>query len=539
MAIGTWPMEVAIANTVVLAVFIVLAQPYYSVLLLTLSIPFFVILPNPFLDSFPMWRILFLLLFGVWLVRLLVAQRERLLKVSEIQRWYKEKPMTGARVREILSHAFERINSRLMPWDKVAGLFLIIAVFSLLVARFPVHGLKQILFIVNIYVFYLVIIHAVTDAVKVKELIRYTMYSLGIMLALGFAQYLATMFAEPYYFWQYWATLVSSLYYGQPLGEVLSYSNSWFSYSGGSQALRMFGILPDTHAFGVMAIFLLSFLVPYVHSQQSNVVKTIRSQKWYLLAAIALAAFAIMASGTRGVWVAMLAPLGVAIVSYWRKFLPGFMKIMFAVYALVIALFILSPFITQALNFIRTIDVDDDFLSRASSIYDLKEDSNAGRLEIWQESAKYAALHPFGVGYGNFIVSIVHEIPEQASFEEVSALKNLRYNLPQKFITAHSLYLQLLVELGFAGLLAFILFWWEYAEQLWKFLKRYGSSNAHYVNLVASLALAFIWLLAYGAFDVTILNDRVLIYMFLGLAISGLIFAKYDSFLPSDKSNNP
>ncbi len=537
MAIGTWPIEMAIVNTILLGLFVLFAQPYYSVLLFTLSIPFFVILPNPVLESFPMWRILFVLLFGVWLLRLLHDQRERLLKVFQIQRWYNEKPLTGTRLREVLANAAERINSRLMPWDKVAVLFLVIALFSLLVARFPIHGLKQILFIVNIYLFYVVTIHVVTDATKIKELIRYVMYSLGIMVLLGFFQYIATLFTDSYYFWQYWATLVSSLYYGQPLGTVLSYSNSWFSYSGGSQVLRMFGVLPDTHAFGVMAIFLLGFLAPYVHSQQSNIIKTIKSQKWYIIAAIVLTAFAIMASGTRGVWVAMFGPLAIAIFAYWRKFLQPFMKIMIAVYALIIVLFIISPFLTQALNLVRTINVDDSFLSRASSIYDLKESSNAGRLAIWQESAKYAALHPFGVGYGNFIVSIVHEIPASATFEEVSSMKNLRYNLPQEFITAHSLYLQLLVELGFAGLLAFILFWWEYAERLWKFLRRYGNSNSHYVNLTASIALAFIWLLSYGAFDVTILNDRVLMYMFIGLAISGLIFTKYESFEPHDKSN--
>lgn len=536
MAVGTWPARVAILNTVLLGIFVLLAKPYHSVLLLILSIPFYVILPNPILESFPMWRLLFLLLFIVWLLQLLVSQREWLLRLFAIQRWTSPKPMTGARLREIFANTFERVNSRLMPWDKVAFLFLVIAMFSLLIARFPVHGLKQIIFILNIYLFYIVIINVVTDQGKVKELIRYTMYSLAIMVGLGFVQYIGTLFASSYYFWQYWATMVSSLYYGLPLANVLSYSNSWFSDAGGTQALRMFGVLPDTHAFGVMAIFLLGFLVPHIKSQQTNILKTFRSQKWYLLAALILAGFAIMASGTRGVWLAMFGPIVIAAAAYLRKFLQPFMKIMLAVYAGIIILFVLSPFISQALNFIRTIDVEDNFLDRAGSIYDLRESSNVGRLEIWRESSKYAALHPFGVGYGNFIVSIVHEIPENASFEQVSSMKNLRYNLPQEFITAHSLYLQLLVELGFAGLLAFILFWWEYFERLWKFIRRYGSANNQYTNLTVSLALAFLWLLAYGAFDVTILNDRVLQYMFVCLAISGLVFAKYESFQPSTKT---
>lgn len=539
MAVGTWSPNVAIVNTVLLTAFIVFAKPYYSVLLLILSIPFYIILPNPILENMPMWRILFLLVFAVWLVQLLISQKEWLVRVFAIKRWTNSStPLTGARLRVILANAFERINSRLMPWDKVALLLLIVALLSLLIARFPIHGLKQIIFVLNIYAFYIVIINVVTDQSKIKELVRYTMYSLGIMVGLGFVQYIGSLFSNSYYFWQYWATLVSSLYYGQPFADVLSYSNSWFSDSGGTQALRMFGILPDTHAFGVMAIFLLAFIIPHIQLKQDNILKTIRSQPWYILTAVILASFAIMASGTRGVWVAMLGPIIIAAFLYWRKFLRPFMKIMLATYACIIVLFVLSPFISQAFNIIRTYDVDDNFLDRAESIYDLKESSNVGRLEIWKESGKYAALHPFGVGYGNFIVSIVQNIPQDASFEEVSAMKNFRYNLPQQFITAHSLYLQLLVELGFAGLLAFILFWWEYAERLWRFVRLYGSAYTHYSNLTISLAFGFIWLLAYGAFDVTILNDRVLQYLFICLAISGLIFAKYESFQSDEGSKN-
>ncbi len=169
-------------------------------------------------------------------------------------------------------------------------------------------------------------------------------------------------------------------------------------------------------------------------------------------------------------------------------------------------------------------------MDRAESIYDLKENSNVGRLEIWKDSVIFAALHPFGVGYGNFITSMTNEIPENASFGEVASEKNLRYNVPQKFVTAHSLYLHILVELGFAGLLAFLLFWWEYFESLYKFVKQYSEEYNQFTLLAIGLALAFIWILAYGIFDVTILNDKVLQYLFISLGISGLIFAKYKSF---------
>ncbi|HEX3099669.1 MAG TPA: O-antigen ligase family protein [Patescibacteria group bacterium] len=533
MAVGTWPPQVAMVNAALIAVFILVASPMYSALLLILSIPFFVILPNPVLANLPMWRPLFALLFVVWLVRLIISQRSRLLKTFSIQHWHSQKPLSAATLQQTIPRAMKRINSHLFAWDKVAVIFLILTFCSLLIARFPVHGLKQILFLINVYLFYLVIINSFREEAKLKLLIRYTRYSLMIIVALGFLQYFSTLFSLPYYFWQYWATMVSSLYYGVPLGNVLSYSNSWFADAGGSQALRMFGILQDTHAFGVMCVFLLAFLVPFAGFAKStgeSVKQKILQQKYWLIL-IFLTAFGIMASGTRGVWASLLIPLAIAVFGYFRNVpLKPFFKNLLIIYAVIVALFVVSPFISKGLNLIRTYDVKDDFLNRASSIYDLSESSNVGRIEIWKNSVKFASTHPFGVGYGNFITSIVLRIPERATFEQVSAMKNLRYNLPQGFITAHSLYLQLLVELGFAGLLAFGLFWWEYFEQLWLFVKTHTNNMTIYTALALSLGLAFVWLLAYGIFDVTILNDRVLQYLFILLAISGLIFKKYDLF---------
>lgn len=510
MAVGTWPTRVAILNTVLIVLFLIFTKSFHSVLLLILSIPFFIILPNPILANLPMWRVLFVLLFVIWFLRLLVSQRAWLIKLFSPNR------------KQVLIASLKRLNSRLMPWDKIIALFFLLATVSLLIARFPIHGLKQIIFLLNIYLFYVVTISVTTDSEKLSKLIRYTIYSLGIMVGLGFVQYIGTLFASPYYFWQYWATLVSSLYYGNSLASVLTYSNSWFAASASGSSLRMFGILPDTHAFGVMCVFLLSYLIPSLRWPDEA------KPRKFIIALVILAGFGVMASGTRGVWLTMLAPITVAGFCYLQGWFKSFFKITLAVYAVIVMLFVASPVISQGLNYLRIVDTKDDFLSRAGSIYDLNESSNAGRLEIWKHSAVFAATHPFGVGYGNFIVSILDEIPAQATFEEVSAAKNLRYNLPQAFITAHSLYLQLLVELGFAGLLAFGLIWWEYFESLYLFLKKHIHARSKSVDLVISLTLGFVWLLAYGVFDVTILNDRVLMYLLISLAISGLIFAKDD-----------
>ena len=96
---------------------------------------------------------------------------------------------------------------------------------------------------------------------------------------------------------------------------------------------------------------------------------------------------------------------------------------------------------------------------------------------------------------------------------------NLYYNLPQKFVTAHSLYLHILVEIGILGIILFAIFWWHVAKQIWSAIIEsefaYSKLNLFFV----STAIILLWLLAYGLFDVTILNERVLLYLMAILAL--------------------
>jgi hypothetical protein len=179
----------------------------------------------------------------------------------------------------------------------------------------------------------------------------------------------------------------------------------------------------------------------------------------------------------------------------------------------IILFFALSPFINWGLNAIRFTPFEEHFLERAQSIYDLQESSNAGRLMIWRESVRYAVQHPAGVGYGNFIVSLFDVIAPQATYESLAAEKNTRYNLPQRFVSAHSLYLSLLVELSVVGVGLFVWLWWCFFGRVGRYV--WQASTTPLVPetvLVASFSLLIIWFLAYSVFDVTWLNDRVLLY---------------------------
>jgi O-antigen ligase len=287
----------------------------------------------------------------------------------------------------------------------------------------------------------------------------------------------------------------------------------------------------------MVAVFLLSYLLALTclyrkqHCEHEEEGKSLSKGEYYVVwYAIRFTGLAIILSGTRGIWVGMLLPLCIVVYFYAKRWNRAVMKKLLVSFGLILLFFALTPAINYGLNLIRAGTFKENFLDRARSIYDLREDSNVGRLIIWKNSLVYATKHPFGTGYGNFIVSLVPDIPPGSSYADVASAPNLRYNLPQKFVSAHSLYLHLLVEVGIFGLIIFLLYYWKYLQAVWRFFWKYVNDKNLYTVFVASIGLTVLWFLAYGVFDITIFNDKVLLYFFISILLSGLMMRDYSQF---------
>jgi O-antigen ligase len=500
MAVGAWPAWVALANTALIGLCIAALTPFDALQLFIVSIPFYVVLPNPYSDTLSMWRLLVL-----WLCVVLMAKK-----------------VQGIGYRVLVNTCKAKIihfRSSLLPWDWWLVVFSSTAVFSMLVARYPAESAKQIIFLASAALVSLIVRLVARTREQVRSLIAIMAISLGIIVALGYIQYIATFFSNQYYFWQYWATRVSSLYYGQSLADVLAYSNSWFSTSGGGSSLRMFSIMPDSHSFAMIAALFIGCVLSIIYFRKQES----KSNAWFWFLVV-IGALAIMFAGTRGVWVGILAPFIIAPILYVKRIAPSAIFLQVKMYLIILLCFALSPVVSQGINLVRSSE-SGSFFDRAMSVYDLSEQSNVGRLEIWKESIEYSLSHPVGVGYANFIVTLVNDIPKGTSFESIGELPNKRYNLPQKFITAHNLYLHLLVELGLFGLLAFCGF---ALSLLWSSLKflRSAADNPH-TGFIASFGLVLLWFFAYAVFDVTLFNDKILLYTFVGLGLSAIIIEQH------------
>lgn len=489
MAILNWPYSLVWLNLGLLVGFILLCPIYESLLLLILSIPFYVVVPNGRFDSLPMWRILYFVLFLVWFIK------DKKFKITGII---------------------------FLPWDKYLAWFAALGLaLGLVFGSFRLEAVKQVLFWLNIYFLYLVLVNVLKSKQQIFELIRYLVWSLAIIVTLGFTQLIGTFLTNLDTFWVYWADNITKLYYGQGFAAVVLYSNSWFSYSG-ARELRMFSIMPDSQSFAYVCFIGLCIATALTRSVFAHV------RKW-LWSGIRFAALGLILSGTRAVWVGMVLPFLAVAAAYYKNFQKHLAKKFLWPFVIIFALFGLSPFINQGLAYLQVEKFHENFLLRAESIYNLNDSSNQGRIDAWANSAGFFLTHPWGVGFGNFLLSFDSNTAGK-NYEEAASQINRRYNLPAKYVSAHSLYFQVLVETGLAGFLIFAAFWICVIKYFWHFVKHYEKTEDFLVYFVAQALLMVLWILAASIFDITLLNDKVLMFFFINIGIAGLIVKRYHEY---------
>ncbi len=483
MSIGIFPPDTGLFLTGLL-IFVFLFSPIEdSLWIFIASIPLFVALSiTEGFDSMANWRILLSILFLVIFFKSGISKR------------------------------------RPYPVEYLFGVFLLLGVFSLFNAADLWIGIKKILFLINAFLLFIIIRNL---AARNKEILFQIMSALkvaiGITLAVGFIQYISVLFVRLFPFWQFWAKNVIPAFYGHNLGHLLSYSNTWFSYYASLPAtLRMFSVFPDSHSFAFFCILSLPFFLTaiFLGSKKKRVL-------YYFLLILCL--LAIIFSGSRGAWVAGLISLVIFLFIfflYWSPttrsltnfFIPQSKKRwkrqMILILGVLIIFFLLFPTSSRILLFYqqvqleRPLDMDDiSLFERARSIFDFDEISIKSRLEIWEKTFKSISERPLlGVGIGNYPIVLD---------EELSAAK--------RGSSSHSLYLDVASEMGLIACIVLLSIFAYVVKDVWQIFTR--SKERFWVVWAGFFLLALIWILSYSLFDIVLLNDKVLLFFIVNLAL--------------------
>lgn len=442
-------------------------------------------------DSFAVWRVLVFVLFLKW-IWIYAAKK-------------------NAPVQCCLIDYLKKFPPLIFPLILAATLVL-----SLSVAPYPLIGLKKIFFLINALMIVPPVFYAASSRRGFHLIQKGVVAAVFIIVGVATLQiFLTSFFLSLYDFWQFWAEKFIPIFYGRNLADLLAVSNTWFSYySDFLPTLRAFSVFPDSHSFALFLVLALPILVYYGYQKMS-----FDNNFWPLVLAL-VSLTGIILSGSRGAWVsAAMVLVFFAVFAAVLKLQGRFHKIFMAPIAVLAIFFIL--FVPASLLISTT---RENFQSgggttlafeRFKTVSQKEETSNLGRMEIWKFTLVFIADHPWlGAGVGNYALVLQ---------EDISAVK--------RGASAHNLYLDLAAESGIPAALALLALFLSILLSLWRKIKEniFSDKTIFYVIF----GMSFLWMAAYGLFDVVLLNDKVLL---LFLAVTAMVFAPPESGIESKES---
>lgn len=519
IAAGILPREFSYFITALILIYFLGAEIIDSLVLTILSIPLFLALPtSDSYDSMANWRIILTVLFLTWVIRANFFS-----KLAE---------KAGPRkIKDFFS------KSSLELWIAV---FVLAAFFSL-VGSANAAGLKKILFLGNIFLLFIITRGIAKDREPFLRILKAGVVATILTLAIGYAQLISVFLYSLFQFWQFWAENAIYALYGAKLAQLLSYSNTWFSYYSGDipPTLRMFSVFPDSHSFALFNIILIPLVLSLAWHYKTSGKKHNFAVCCFL---VVLMLLAILFSGSRGAWISAITPLIIILFlarkrnithlevatdndltqkpnTKYQKYKLKTKKtinhllseksgVVAASIVLFFALFPVSSVILEQSQKAewRRVNAGGEMESsiifkRVKSIADLEELSNKGRIEIWKDTLKSIKNHPLlGVGIGNFPVVLG---------QTVSAAK--------KGASAHNLFLDIAAETGILGLFAFLAIFYEIGKTAFKV---FLNSKDEFVKFFAlAFGVYLFWILGYSLFDVVLFNDKVLMMFTAGLGM--------------------
>jgi len=335
--------------------------------------------------------------------------------------------------------------------------FLFWSLFSAVVAEDLGVFIRKYLVFLTIFPLYFLILAFVRGRGQWRKLFRYWSWSALVVSLIGLGQFIFQFVGGKLLFFKFWGNYVAPVLYGTNAGEAVASNPSWFVNISGVTVLRAIGTFPDPH----MLAFFLGMSIPI------QTALALEKKKYYW-ALPALSLLVLLLTFSRGSYVGLAGVILWLAIYFWRNYPEKRQRILVGALLILLLSTILPP-------------VRDRF----TSILDVSEGSNRGRLEIWDEALGITLQNPlFGVGLGNYANTVR---PES------------KYREP---IYAHNTYLDLASETGFPGAIAWILL------LLWGVWPLLYFRKDNIFNLAAALGIG--WFALHAFFETPVYSPQIL-----------------------------
>jgi len=239
--------------------------------------------------------------------------------------------------------------------------------------------------------------------------------------------------------------------------------------------VRIYSTLENPNVLGKYLIFIVMIAFGMIYYFKDYL------HKIAALGIMSVAGLCLIFTQSRGAWLGVILAMGVFALLRDRRL------VILGLLGLLAAPFIISP----------------EVLQRFLSIGDLADSSTNFRVSIWLGSLDMAQVFwPIGIGLGT---------------ENFNMIYNLYAFSAARALHSHNLYLQLLIDLGIAGLVTFLIIPIAFTKGL--FVETVKNSNKHIKTIAAVLAAAMLGYLLQGMTDNIWFNYRVLAFFWLILAL--------------------
>ena len=289
--------------------------------------------------------------------------------------------------------------------------FLFLNVFSLVVARNSDWSLRKLMFIFSIAPIYFVSQVLLNTKEKKQKLIQGLVYGALLSSLVGIFQFVAQFIIGRETVYIFWANYLAVPFLGKSFSQAVLLNPSWLVNIAGETYLRATAFFPDPHMFS----FFLGLVIPLAIG--ITMVSSRRKIFNFLVVLVLIIADGLTFS--RGGYLGLAVGFVFLLLIFWQKIAKKY-KLAIIMLAIISVTIMLVP---SPIN------------QRFSSIFNLTEGSNKGRIEIWGQAIKVVEKSPWlGVGIGNYPL----EIKASADYREP--------------IYAHNTYLDITAETGMVSL---------------------------------------------------------------------------------------
>ncbi|OGI28828.1 MAG: hypothetical protein A2288_00270 [Candidatus Moranbacteria bacterium RIFOXYA12_FULL_44_15] len=358
------------------------------------------------------------------------------------------------------------------PQTLLVASFLFLNIFSIFFARNPEWSARKLLFLFSIFPLYFVASAEIKNTLRMEKIIRCLIFSGTAAAAVGIGQFLAQFVFGLEAVYGFWAAYAVPPFLGRSFTEAVLRNPSWLVNISGATYLRATSFFPDPHMFS----YYLGLLAPLA------LVLFLKNKKWLYLAAFFVLMIADALTFSRGGYLGLFSGFvvfwfsGVSRLNMKYKFL-----ISLAAVVLLIGLFLIPSPISK----------------RFSSSFNLREGSNRGRIETWNQAVEVARDQPFfGTGIGNYPLAI----KPTADYREP--------------IYAHNTYLDIAAETGIANAFVWIFLMFSFTVA---FLKK-SKEDIIFLGCAAGVVIFSV----HSLFETAIYSPVVLALLLLTLSFGNI-----------------